>query len=130
MNIETNKKEKTNSYPRLNRLLGTQALQVIERTSRPVRSLCADSQQPRGTTDCPGTEVPAGSGSDSQRRKVFRTERSIERPAHQSVRRHRRYLSDCRSRPHRHGVDSHGRLCRTKTNHQRHPRQESDCVGQ
>ena len=46
--------------------------------------------------------------------KVFRTERSIERPAYQSVRRHRRYLSDCRSRPHRHGVDSHGRLCRTK----------------
>ncbi len=39
--------------------------------------LCPDGQQPGRTADCTGTQVPAGSGGDSQRRKYAQLKEAL-----------------------------------------------------
>ena len=128
MNIETNKRKKQIAILGSTGSIGTQALQVIEEHPDLYEAYALTANNRVELLIAQARKFQPEVVVIANEEKVFRTERSIERPAYQSVRRHRRYLSDCRSIPHRHGVDSHGRLCRTKTNHQRHPRQESDCV--
>lgn len=83
MNIETNKKKKTNSYPRLNRLHRTQALQVIEEHPDLYEAYALTANNRVELLIAQARKFQPEVVVIANEEKVFRTERSIERPAHQ-----------------------------------------------
>ena len=129
MNIETNKKKKQIAILGSTGSIGTQALQVIEEhpdlyeayaltANNRVELLIAQARKFQ-----PEVVVIANEEKYSELKEAL-SDLPIKVYAGTDA------ICQIVEAGHRHGVDSHGRLCRTKTNHQRHPRQESDCVGQ
>ena len=131
MNIETNKKKKQIAILGSTGSIGTQALQVIEEHPDLYEAYALTANNRVELLIAQARKFYAGSGSDSQRRKVCSELK--EALSDLPIKVYAGTDAICQiveAGPIDMVLDSYGRLCRTKTNHQRHPRQESDCVGQ